>query len=223
MHNVVGNVFKAVLLSFLMMAIVGTAVNLYMAFNTIGKIDAVAEAMKSELSRNNSFLDASFEVNTAKGSMNYTKQLTEIMNTSYGDPSSNSGKQFILKRVLVVPSTELSNPSSDWETNTNYVLLDTELTGTNYASALDTATNCIPMDKKWVNMTTSQGGDYGEFMTIIMEWDVNVTIFSTASMDEISTGTDDGDKSIAIHKGVITAPLTLRYTVPCLRYMKGGS
>ena len=220
MHNVIGNVFKAVLLSFLVMAIVGTAVSVYMAFNTLGKIDAVAEAMKSELSRNNSFLEESFS--TTESGMNYTKQLTEIMNTSFGDPSDNKGKQFILKRVLVVPSTELNDPSGTWQTNNNYVLLDTHLSGTTYGDVLD-SNNLIPMDNFDVTMTESQGGNYGDFMTIIMEWDVNVTIFSTASMDEVRNGNDDGDKTIAIHKGVITAPLTLRYTVPCLRYMKGGA
>ena len=217
MHNVIGNVFKAVLMSILMMAIIGTAVSVYMAFNTIGKIDAVAEAMKSELSRNNSFLEESFAKN-AKGT-NYTEQLTEIMNTSYGDPSNNKGKQFVLKQILVVPSTVDVNALSP-EDKQKYVLLDTHLSGTTYGSELD-GSGRIKEDGFTVN--ASQGGNYGDFMTIIMEWDVNVTIFSTASMDEVRTGSNDGDKTIAIHKGVITAPLTLKYTVPCLRYMKGGT
>lgn len=223
MHHVVANVFKAILISVLLMAFVGTAANIYMAFNTIGRIDAVAEAMKSELSRNNAFLAESFDINST--SMNYTKQLTDIMNTSFGDLEYEKEKQFVLKRVLVVPSAALNDPATKWDaSNSPYVVLDTGLNGANYYNSVGEG-NIIPTNLFNVHMTEAQGGNYGDFMTIVMEWDVNITIFATASMEEISSTTkpNDDDSTIAIHKGLITVPVSLKYTVPCLRYMKGGA
>ena len=49
-------VFKVIIISTLLMAIVGTGVNVYLMFNYQQQIDAVAETMKSEIAKNNCIL-----------------------------------------------------------------------------------------------------------------------------------------------------------------------
>lgn len=209
MKNLVTTVFKVIVISTLLLCLVGSAANIYLAFNTMSKIDAVAEGMKAELCRNNSILSDSMT-----GPGGFVTQLADITSTSGGAMAGargSSNKQYILKQVYVKPA----DVSMDASNINDYCVLNTNQNAGSFSLTADGAIDTTG----WASQGSAVG-TYGTFYDIVFVYDVVIDVFSTASAEEIKTGDNDGNNTLGIKGATFKTEQQITYTVPCLRYIK---
>ena len=176
--SAVAGVFKAILISTLLMIIVGSVWNIYIIFETQKKIEAVGDSMKAELSKNNSILYESID--------DFGEQLKAIDATSVG--------AYVFKNIEIVKKD--SNGA-------DLPIVIVENVGADQPVKLS-----IPDENTYYGKVQ---GEYGEFVTIRLNYDINVSILS---YNKAEKGLTD------IRERTSTANTSFDYTTPCLRYMK---